>query len=163
MKTRSRALVGFTLIELLVVITIIAILAGLVLSTMGYANRTGAKKRAEGEIAALSAALESYYVDNGTYPTGEIGNPSSNKAPTGTDVLYKALQPTSGKVYFEFPKGMTNSSNAVVDPFGEQYGYVFRAPDTNGSNGGGIMNGSRFFDLWSRAGTTNSNDWVKNW
>jgi type II secretory pathway pseudopilin PulG len=61
---------AFTLIELLVVIAIIIVLAGLVLSTVGYVQKKGARSRAETEIAAMSAALESYKADNGIYPRG---------------------------------------------------------------------------------------------
>src|SRR5438094_9397746 len=73
---RSRAKAGhssftarsaFTLIELIVVVTIITILAGLVLSTAGYARKKGARARAETEIAAMSAALERYKADNAAY------------------------------------------------------------------------------------------------
>src|SRR5213592_3150024 len=59
---------AFTLIELIVVITVIIILTGLVLSTVGYAQKKGARARAETEIAAMSAACESYKADNGVYP-----------------------------------------------------------------------------------------------
>src|SRR5712692_2750170 len=59
---------AFTIIELLVVIAIIIILAGLILSTVGYVQKKGARSRAEAEIAAMSAALESYKADNGIYP-----------------------------------------------------------------------------------------------
>src|SRR5213596_2199115 len=59
---------AFTLIELLVVIAIIIVLAGLILSTMGYVQKKGARSRAETEIAAMSAAIESYKADNGIYP-----------------------------------------------------------------------------------------------
>ena len=48
---------AFTLIELIVVVGIIIVLAGLVLSTVGYARKKGARARAETEIAAMSAAL----------------------------------------------------------------------------------------------------------
>src|SRR6266702_6660243 len=61
---------AFTLIELIVVVTVITILAGLVLSTVGYARKKGARARAETEIAAMSAACESYRADNGIYPRG---------------------------------------------------------------------------------------------
>src|SRR5436190_6356511 len=60
---------AFTLIELVVVVGIILILAGLVLSTAGYARKKGARARAETEIAAMSAACESYKSDNGIYPS----------------------------------------------------------------------------------------------
>ena len=48
--------------------TIIAILAALVLSISGFAQKKGALARAQAEIQALSAACESYKTDNGTYP-----------------------------------------------------------------------------------------------
>src|SRR5438046_6843783 len=60
---------AFTILELLVVITIIITLAGLVLATIGYVQKKGARSRAEAEIAAMSAALESYKADNGIYPS----------------------------------------------------------------------------------------------
>ena len=61
---------AFTLIELIVVVGIIIVLAGLVLSTVGYARKKGARARAETEIAAMSAAIENYKSDNGIYPRG---------------------------------------------------------------------------------------------
>ena len=61
---------AFTLIELIVVVGVILILTGLVLSTAGYARKKGARARAETEIAAMAAAIESYKADNGVYPRG---------------------------------------------------------------------------------------------
>src|SRR5215831_9131647 len=55
---------AFTLIELVLVVGIIIVLAGLVLSTVGYARKKGARARAETEIAAMSAACENYKADN---------------------------------------------------------------------------------------------------
>src|SRR4029079_6611677 len=59
---------AFTLIELIVVVGIIIVLTGLVLSTVGYARKKGARARGETEIAAMSAACENYKADNGVYP-----------------------------------------------------------------------------------------------
>ncbi|MFZ4683639.1 MAG: type II secretion system protein [Terrimicrobiaceae bacterium] len=147
---------GFTLIELLVVITIIAILAALVLNTAGFIQKKAARSRAETEIAALSAALESYKADNGDYPTGTSAN--GNNAPGSNAFLRTNLSPPSpGKVYFEFSKNMgTNLVNGnITDPFGENYGYQYPGdPNRNGTN---------FFDLWSRSASTNTNIWSKNW
>src|SRR5436853_2312488 len=64
-----RAEGAVTIIELLVVIIIIFILAGLVLSISSYVQNKGARSRAETEMAAMSAALESYKADNGIYPS----------------------------------------------------------------------------------------------
>src|SRR5206468_6066438 len=78
---------AFTLIELIVVITVIVILTGLVLSTVGYARKKGARARAETEIAAMSAACESYKADNGVYPSNsdtDTLNPISDVNPSTT-------------------------------------------------------------------------------
>jgi type II secretory pathway pseudopilin PulG len=77
---------AFTLIELLVVITIIIVLAGLVLSTVGYVQKKAARSRAEAEIAAMSAACESYKADNGIYPRGNA-NLLPTLPPYDTDQL----------------------------------------------------------------------------
>jgi prepilin-type N-terminal cleavage/methylation domain-containing protein len=154
---------AFTLIELLVVITVIAILAGLVLSTAGYVQKKSARSRAEAEIAALSAALESYKVEYGAYPS------NSAAGSNGSLVLYKALAYSNadlnpnGKIFMEPTRSMLAGTNAIsttyfVDPFGNAYEY--RAGTAS------INNGSNFFDLWSAAGakpTNDTNQWIKNW
>ena len=76
----QRRYTGFTLIELIVVVTVIVILTGLVLSTVGYVQKKAARSRAETEIAAMSAACENYKADNGIYPR----DPTAN---TATDAL----------------------------------------------------------------------------
>jgi prepilin-type N-terminal cleavage/methylation domain-containing protein len=91
-KSKLRSLVAgnrrpgaFTLIELLVVMAIILVLAGLILATSGYVQKKGARSRTEAEIAALSAALESYKADNGNYPrdsnTTDLLNPINDINP----------------------------------------------------------------------------------
>ena len=140
---------GFTLIELLVVIAIIAILASLVLSAAGFVQKKGARNRAEAEIAALGAALESYKADNGDYPTNSITTANTN--------LVSALMPTNGstKVYFEFKTKFLTNGN-YLDPFGYNYNYIY----TNGSPNNGTNN----YDLWSTAGgSASTNTWIKNW
>src|SRR5437867_3078707 len=76
---------AFTLIELVVVVGLILVLTGLVLSTVGYARKKGARARAETEIAAMSAACESYKADNAVYPRGNAD--LSNNTPFDTDTL----------------------------------------------------------------------------
>src|SRR5438270_2878983 len=71
---------AFTLIELVVVSGLILVLTGLVLSTVGYARKKGARARAETEIAAMSAACESYKADNGIYPRDTTNNTTDNLA-----------------------------------------------------------------------------------
>src|SRR5213078_1215177 len=69
-----RAESAATIIELLLVIIIILILAGLILSISSYVQNKGKRARAETEIAAMSAALESYKADNGIYPANNATN-----------------------------------------------------------------------------------------
>ena len=97
---RAAGAFAFTIIELLVVISIIIILAGLILSTVGYVQKKGARSRAEAEIAAISAALESYKADNGIYPrdatkTDQV-DPAASPIPiTATQFLYEQLSGNS--------------------------------------------------------------------
>src|SRR6266516_1613940 len=81
---------AFTLIELIVVITVIIILTGLVLSTVGYAQKKGARARAETEIAAISAALESYKADNAVYPRDCPTSNQLNSTNDGNPADYSA-------------------------------------------------------------------------
>ena len=91
------------MIELLVVIAIIIILAGLVLSTIGYVQKKAARARAETEIAALSAACESYKADNGIYPRNAADTDAlaSNSDPAGGDPTQAAFRNASLYLYKE--------------------------------------------------------------
>jgi general secretion pathway protein G len=72
-RPRLRGRAGFTLIEILVVLVVIAILASLVapnvFKNVGQAKQTTAKA----QIETLSAALDSYRLDNGSYPSTQQG------------------------------------------------------------------------------------------
>jgi type II secretion system protein G len=151
-QKNHRPVSAFTLIEILIVIAIIAILASLVLAAASGVQKKGARSRAEGEIAALGAALESFKADNGDYPSNSVTNSSA--------CLVTNLMPTNGgKVYFEFKTKWIDANKNFLDPFGYSYNYIYT---TNGS----ATNGSNNYDLWSTAGQitdTNSAHWIKNW
>lgn len=108
---------GFTIIELLVVIALIIVLAGLVLSTIGYVQSKAARSRAETEIAAMSAALENYKSDNGIYPRGNA-DLSANK-PYDTDKV-DARTATTPSTYQSASlflyKQLTGDTNANLQP-----------------------------------------------
>jgi type II secretory pathway pseudopilin PulG len=91
-RGERRYKVAFTLIELIVVVAIIVILVGLVLSIVGYVQKKAARARAETEIAAISAACESYKADNGIYPRDTTNNTTDNLAAL-TDPNYATRNP----------------------------------------------------------------------
>ena len=181
MKTRA----AFTLIELLIVMAIIIVLAGLILATSGYVQTKGKRSRTEAEIAAMSAALESYKADNGVYPsdatTTEAFNPTST-APAvyaaASQFLYKELSgdrdldrvtDSGAKSYFPFkPNSLSPAPpssaavEAIRDPFGNSYGYSTMKAANLASSGGY----NPTFDLWSIADGprgTDQSKWIKNW
>ena len=179
---------AFTIMELLVVISIIIILAGLILGTSGYVQKKGARSRTEAEIAAMSAALESYKADNGVYPSDPTATeqlnpslaPAFNTYQASTLYLYERLagvttgsrsENPSTKSYLAFKPNMllpappsTADIIGIRDPFGNSYGYsTMRAANPSGSAGYNPT-----FDLWSTAGTasasaTDQAQWIKNW
>jgi len=70
---------------------VIAILAGLILSIAGFAQKKAALSRASAEIQAISAACESYKADNGTYPHQLLAQSGTIPTTSGTapsDILY---------------------------------------------------------------------------
>ena len=121
---------GVTIIEMLVVIMVIFILAALVLAASSYVQNKGARARAETEIAAMSAALESYKADNGIYASSAntisltATGPVNNNPVTGTyatasldlytllsgDTAHDGSAPT-GKSYMQFKPQMLGRSN----------------------------------------------------
>lgn len=173
---------AFTLVELLTVIMVIAVLAGLVLSTAGYVQKKAATSRATAEIAALSAACESYKADNGIYPrendssTDNLnarasGDPNSYKA--ASLFLYKQLSgdvdndadrkvDPEKTVYFEFPPKMLSPTlttspkkvDYIQDPFGYAYGYSTANQKFQENPSGAEKGYNPTFDLWSTSGGT---------
>src|SRR6266404_5658956 len=178
---------AFTLIELVVVSGLILVLTGLVLSTVGYARKKGARARAETEIAAMSAACESYKADNAIYPrdtnntTDNLAaltaspmpdprptsyGPSDSRYAAASFYLYAQLSGNpSGdrstytqRSYFQFKPSM------LSPPGGTGTVTAIRDPFGNsyGYSTAQQANSSYgfnpTFDLWSTAGTSNATD-----
>jgi type II secretory pathway pseudopilin PulG len=183
---------AFTLIELILVVGIIIVLAGLVLSTVGYARKKGARARAETEMAAMSAALENYKADNGVYPnsTGTGGTDGLDPLTTNLanyempcrymygeisgDRDFNGTLDTNARPYMTFkeisllradmsnPPSSSNPVTAIRDPFGNSYGYS----TAKAANPGGAIGFNPTFDLWSitdGAAGTDQTKWIKNW
>lgn len=100
---------GFTLIELLIVVAIIGILAVALVPTITDAPARARDAARKAAVNSVLTALESYNIDNGSYPSGNFcltptitpanaagqafvdnylnGNPPSQTAPGATTVL----------------------------------------------------------------------------
>ena len=180
---------AFSLVELLVVISIIIVLAGLILSTMGYVRKKGARARAETEIAAISAACESYKADYGIYPTSPATDALDPATVDPTATVYLAASQymygeltadrnfdgtpdTGSRSYLSLkpgsllradmlnPPSSSNQVTAIRDPFGNSYGY------STAKASGAAFGYNPTFDLWSTDGGRTTNDvagWIKNW
>lgn len=94
-RTTPQTRAGFTLIELLVVITIIAILAGLVLSQANKLISDGRKLQVQTVIKDLRIAITSYQVDYNRYPVNSNLLSSSN---SGQDIAALPTDENSGIV-----------------------------------------------------------------
>jgi type II secretory pathway pseudopilin PulG len=169
---------AFTLVELVVVFGLIIVLTGLVLSTVGYARKKGARARAETEIAAIAAACENYKADNGVYPRDNTTNqytdtldarqnldPAQSVYQNASFYLYTQLSGDSsgnrsptGKSYMVFkpnmllPPGGTGTVTAISDPFGNSYGYSTAYQHDLDLGNPPTHGYNPTFDLWSTAG-----------
>jgi type II secretion system protein G len=65
---------AFTLIELLIVVAIIAILAAIAVPNFLEAQTRSKVSRAQADMRSLATAIESYRVDNNSYPAAIVGD-----------------------------------------------------------------------------------------
>ncbi len=178
---------AFTLVELIVVIAIIIVLAGLVLATSGYITNKAKRSRAEAEIAAMSAALESYKADNGIYPCTAVSDsldarsssdPANYQAACANlyaqligDSDYDGVPDSGTRPYMAFKPSMKSVPNRlqppsatnkafVQDPFGNSYGYsTAYAKDIEVDPNAPSPRGyNPTYDLWSIANAKPRND-----
>lgn len=158
-----RKLRGFTLIELLIVVAIIAILAAIAVPNFLEAQIRSKVARAQSDMRSMATALESYYVDNNTYPAFAQFGMAGITADEVADIIALGTAPSGN------PPGRTfrlrSSTNALStlttpiayitsyfgDPFADTRGlpiryYAERAgwimgsfgPDTDQSTGGDL-------------------------
>ena len=138
---------GFTLMELLIVIGIIIVIAAAVLTVIPGMRQKTQEKATKAFMERLEVALEQYYDDNRSYPSGDITSVKTALEPSG---------PTS-RQYIEFDDSEVNGSD-IVDYWGNPFVY-----DATPSNNTGT------YDLYSTgvdgasASSGDNADDINNW
>ncbi|MFQ5685978.1 MAG: type II secretion system protein GspG [Candidatus Scalindua sp.] len=138
---------GFTLMELMVVIGIIIVIAATILTVLPGLREKTQRKATKAFINRMEIAIEQYYNDNRSYPTGDITN------------VKTALEPSdpTARQYIEFNDSEVDGNN-IVDYWGNPF--VYATPGTQNSGS---------YDLYSTGpdGITSSSgsdaDDINNW
>jgi general secretion pathway protein G len=99
---------GFTLIELMVVLTILALLAAIAAPRVTKYLRRAKTETAKIQVDALAAAVNSFQLDMGRFPTNEEG-------------LKVLIDPPADKANWQGP--YVEKRESLADPWGYQYLY----------------------------------------
>jgi len=135
---------AFTLIELLIVVAIIAILAAIAVPNFLEAQVRAKVSRVKNDARAVATAMDTYYVDNNSYPPqGPItiptypfitdptrvfgGDDPARHAPNNPPVAYHLSTPISY---------LSSTTSVFADPF-------FQGFQINGTN---IVNDTRYYN-----------------
>ena len=117
-KRRDHDEDGFTLVELMVVIVIIGLLATVVMLNVLPSQDRAMVQKARADVSVLEQAMESYRLDNLTYPSNEAGLQALVTAPAG---LARPDRYREGGYVRRLPE----------DPWGNPYQY--RTPGEHGA------------------------------
>jgi general secretion pathway protein G len=125
---------GFTLLEMLVVLVVLGLLAGLIgpqlFGRVGEAKATTAKTQME----LIGVALDSYRLDNGTYPVTGQGLDALNTRPTRAPTPMNWRGPYLRKAVPSDPWGRPYLYQVPARGGGE--GYELRSLGRDGAEGG---------------------------
>ena len=129
---------AFTLVEMLLVLVILAVLAAIVIPKFTGRSEQARVTAAQSQISSLELALNSYEVDNGSYPQGTAGLNALVEQPNN----------------MESWKGPYMTKGIPLDPWGHPY--IYNYP--------GKAN-PRHFDLSSmgKDGQAGTDDDITNW
>ena len=90
---------AFTLIELLVVIGIIAILAAILIPTLGHAKTVAKKKVAKMEMLSLAAAIQQYQDEYKKMPVPKLAEECSITYTECKDFTYGTTRPDGSSIH----------------------------------------------------------------
>ena len=126
-QTQSK---GFTLIELLIVVAIIAILAAIAIPNFLAAQIRAKVSRVKSNMQTAATAIESYYLDNNSYPASFVGDVPSLSYEYGLPIVV-----TTPITYLSsVPDDVFDAFNGLGAGFAP---IKYRAPGGNGWGGTG--------------------------
>ena len=106
---------GFTLLELMVVLLILGLLTSIAAPRVAKYLRKAKADTARIQVEALGAAVDSFNLDNGRFPTGDEGLKALVDRPQGL--------PTWDGPYIK-------KQDSLIDPWGKPY--LYRTPGRKG-------------------------------
>jgi general secretion pathway protein G len=106
---------GFTLLELMVVLLILGLLASIAAPRVAKYLRKAKTETARIQVDALGAAVDSFNLDNGRFPSADEG-------------LTALMEPPPGLPTWDGP--YIKKRESLVDPWGKPY--MYRVPGRNG-------------------------------
>lgn len=117
-KRLLRSEKGFTMVEMMVVLIIIAVLiAGGVKFYLGYIENSKVTK-AKAQISTMQAALDTYFAENGSYPTDStIDGLKAKMLNAGLIVTATPADGTAGQ----------DGTLSVTDPWGAASNYLYHS------------------------------------
>jgi len=134
---------GFTIIELLVVVAIIALLASVVLVSLGTVRTKAKDAKVSSEFHSIQLALESYNANHGGYPNPNYENPS---APSdnlycigATDCIMAGYEVTTKFPDIDDTVAKLNSNLAAVSAIFPNYTQNISYNDSDGNENRGYI------------------------
>ena len=123
---------GFTLIELLVVISIVALLASVVLSSVNEARKRANDQALVQDAKSLQDAVELYRTDNGSYPFEAAGQNCYPDGTSNSNVCYLGSDASGSTLQYGGP-GNKGISTSIVPKYISIFPHAPTWPN-NGTN-----------------------------
>ena len=117
---------GFTIVELLIVIVVIALLAAITIVAFNGIQKRGSDSQRKSDIAAITKALELYYIDNGRYPAGSGSGTINGSWSTTADASWQNLATALAPYATKLPTDPISTPAAAVTS-GTGYNYAYYA------------------------------------
>jgi len=109
--------------ELMVVVAIIAVLATVIIPNFVHARAQGVTAACESNLRQIATAMELYYADNGTYPSGGAVTPAlfaNGAAPAANYLGQTPIDPANNQPYTVrvVPAGGTSPARYIIEDAG---------------------------------------------